>query len=98
MCIRDRDSPLRLVVELEMDPVDGEVPFVLLGCTDEDATQLGPRRLRRHCLGLEDLRVRADTGSVAMTLQEIEQATLPIDVVVGPVSYTHLTLPTKRIV
>src|SRR4051794_4732311 len=37
---------LRLVVELEVHPVDGEVPAALLGPLDELATQPRPSRLR----------------------------------------------------
>ena len=39
--------PLGLVVELQVDPVDGEVPAALLGPPDELAPQLGPGRLGR---------------------------------------------------
>src|SRR5690606_11049696 len=43
---------LRLVVELQVDPVDGEVPPLLLGAPDEVAAQPGPGGLRRHRLAL----------------------------------------------
>src|SRR5450759_6029006 len=68
-----------------MNPVDGEVPFVLLGGANEVTAQLGPRRLRGHVLGLDDLEVRTYADRVATTLQKIEQATLTVDVVVGEV-------------
>src|ERR1700750_2593178 len=51
-------GPLRLVVQLEVHPVDGEVAPLLLGPADELAAQLGPRRLRGNRLGLEDGDVR----------------------------------------
>src|SRR5215472_183844 len=43
---------LRLVVQLEVHPVDGEVPSPLLRPPDEIAAQPGPRRLRWDRLGL----------------------------------------------
>src|SRR5680860_1782147 len=56
-----------------------------LGGTDEVAAQLGSGRLRGLVLGLEDLDVRTDPSSVAATLQEIEEATFTVDVVVGKI-------------
>src|SRR6476469_2163731 len=50
-------GPLSLVVQLEVNPVDGEVAPLLLGPADELAAELGPRRLRRDRLGLEDVDV-----------------------------------------
>src|SRR6476661_10513216 len=50
-------GPLSLVVQLEVNPVDGEVAPLLLGPADELAAELGPRRLRRAPLGLEDVAV-----------------------------------------
>src|SRR4029077_489377 len=52
-------GPLRLVVELEVDPVDGEVAAVRLRRADEVAAQLGPGRLRWADLGVEGLDVGA---------------------------------------
>ena len=49
--------PLRLVVQLEVHPVDGEVAALFLGPADELAPQLGAGGLRRDGLGLEDLQV-----------------------------------------
>src|SRR5215470_8217714 len=48
---------LRLVVELEVHPVHGEVAAGRLGGRDEVAAQLGPGRLRRGVLGGLDLAV-----------------------------------------
>ena len=53
---------LRLVVELQVHPVDGEVAPLLLGVPDELAAQPGPGGLRRRLLGLEDLRGRWRPG------------------------------------
>src|SRR5260370_25566617 len=50
-------GPLGLVVQLQVNPVDGEITPLLLGPADELAAQLRPRRLRRHGLGLEDVDV-----------------------------------------
>src|ERR1700759_2288306 len=50
-------GPLGLVVQLEMHPVDREVTPLLLGPADELTAQLGPRRLRREPLWLEDVHV-----------------------------------------
>ena len=58
---------------------------MFLGCADEVATKLGSGGLRRHGLGLEDLRVSTDTSSIAVALQKIEQAALAVDVVVGQI-------------
>src|SRR5262249_12207423 len=46
---------LRLVVELQVHPVDGVVALALLGALDEGAAQAGPRRLRRGVHRLGDL-------------------------------------------
>src|SRR2546428_8809801 len=47
-----QDRSLRLVVQLEVDPVHRVVAPALLGVSDELTSQLGPRRLRGlpHCL------------------------------------------------
>src|ERR1700755_3379528 len=50
-------GPLSLVVQLEVDPVDGKVAPLLLRPADGLAAKLGPRRLRRDRLGLEDVDV-----------------------------------------
>src|SRR5665647_2310061 len=47
--------------------------------------QLGSGRLWGKVLGFEDLDVRTDAGSVSATLQQIEEATLAVDVVVGKI-------------
>jgi len=50
-----QDCALRLVVELEVDPVDGEVTTSLLRAFDELPAKARPRSLRRHTLALEYL-------------------------------------------
>ena len=52
-----QDRALRLVVQLEMDPVHREIAPALLRAPDELTAQPGPGRLRRHRLGLEDVHV-----------------------------------------
>src|SRR5215471_13405442 len=51
--------PLGLVIELEMDPVDGEVAAALLGPPDELPPEFGPGGLRRLIDGRLDLLVGA---------------------------------------
>src|SRR6201990_3782935 len=50
-------GPLSLVVQLEVDPVDGKVAPLLLGPADELAAELGPRCLRRERPGAADVEV-----------------------------------------
>src|SRR3990170_2712149 len=76
---------LRLVVELEVHPVDREVPAALLGPPDELAAEAGAGGLRRDGLRLEDLDVRGDPLGGAVALQEVEQAPVPRDVVIRQV-------------
>ena len=63
---------LRLVIQLQVYPVDGVVVAPLLRSTDEVAAELGPRRLRRHCLGTEDRRIGRDAGCQAALLEQGE--------------------------
>src|SRR4029077_15323897 len=67
-------GPLSLVVQLEVHPVDGEVAPLLLGPADELAAQLGPRRLRRDRLGLEDVDVAGRPLHRPGPLQQVVQA------------------------
>src|SRR5690242_6853377 len=55
--VRAEDGALRLVVELQVDPVDRVVALALLGPLDERAAQARPGRLRRHRHRLGDLLV-----------------------------------------
>src|SRR2546430_3324409 len=67
---------LRLVVELEVHPVDGEVAPLLLGVPDELAAQPGPRGQRGGLLGLEDLHVVAHPVDLAALLHQAVEATV----------------------
>src|ERR1700692_827216 len=49
-----QNRPLGLIVELEVDPVHGEVAAPLLRTADELAAQPGPRGLRRNGLRSEE--------------------------------------------
>src|SRR6478609_7009765 len=64
-----QDGALRLVVELEVHPVDGEVAPALLGLADELPAQPGPGGLRGHRLGLEDLEVAGHPRHQAALLE-----------------------------
>src|SRR6476620_6741851 len=77
--------PLSLVVQLEVDPVDGKVAPLLLGPADELAAELGPRRLRRDRLGLEDVDVAGRPLHRPGPLQQVVQAAAAVHVVVGQV-------------
>lgn len=65
---------LRLVIELEVYPVDREVAAGLLSGGDEVTTQLGASGLRRLVDGGLDLLVGGDAGGQAFALQQIEDA------------------------
>ncbi len=80
-----QDRALGLVVELEVDPVDGEVATALLRAPDEVAAQLGPGRLRRHGRRLEDLDVGGDPLDEPPPGEQVVQAAVAVDVVVGEV-------------
>ena len=79
------DGALRLVVQLQVDPVDGVVVASLLGGADEVAAQLGPRGLRGDRLGPEDRGIVGDPGRLAARLQDREDPPAPPDVVVGQI-------------
>src|SRR6185437_5023546 len=78
-------GPLRLVVELEVHPVDGEVAAGRLGGADELATQPRPGGLRRIVNRLRDVLVGGDAGRKSLALQQIKDAAPAFDVVVGQV-------------
>src|SRR3954464_6265061 len=80
-----QDGALRLVVELEMDPVDGEVASLLLSPFDEVASEPGARGLRGDGLGLEDAQVAGDPVDRALALEQVVEAAPAIDVVVSEV-------------
>src|SRR3954464_8709272 len=80
-----QDGALRLVVELEMDPVHGEVASLLLSPFDEVASQPGTSGLRGNGLGLEDARVAGDPVDGTLALEQVVEATSAVDGVVGEV-------------
>jgi len=81
-----QDGALGLVVQLEVDPVHGEVAATLLGMLDEVPPQPRARRLRRPGLGLEDLQVVGDPGDRPALLQQVVQPAATVDVVIGEIS------------
>src|ERR1700750_2860500 len=78
-------GPLSLVVQLEVDPVDGKVAPLLLGPADELAAKLGPRRLRPERLGLKDVDFAGRPLHRPGPLQQVVQAAAAVHVVVGQV-------------
>src|SRR3954469_4923074 len=82
-------SALGLIVELEVHPVDGEIPPLLLRLLDEVTAQLGTSRLRRHTFRLECREIRDDSIDRAAVLEEIEKPTGAGDVVVGEIKLSH---------
>ena len=68
-----------------MDPVDAEIAAFGLGGLDKLAPQPRPGGLRRHGLGAEDLEVAGLTRDQAATLEQVEQPTSTVDVVVSQV-------------
>src|ERR1700744_41202 len=71
---------LRLVVELQVHPVHGEITPPLLGPADELAPQPGPGGLRRHRLGLEDVQVAGGAVDRAVALEQVVQAAAAVHV------------------
>src|ERR1700761_4679746 len=69
-----QDGALGLVVQLQVDPVDGEVPALLLGAADELAAELGAGGLRGNRLGLEDVDVTGRAFHRPGLLQQVVQA------------------------
>src|SRR5690348_10127794 len=65
------NGPLRLVVELQVHPVDGVVALAFLGPLDERATQAGTRRLRRGVDRLVDLLVGDHAFHLIAPLEEV---------------------------
>src|SRR5262245_24633068 len=64
---------LRLVVQLEMHPIDGEVALALLGALDECAPQSRARRLRRCDHGVVDVFVARGPLDLTTPLQQVEE-------------------------
>jgi NADH-quinone oxidoreductase subunit B/C/D len=76
--------------ELEVHPIDGEVPAGFLRRADELAPQFGPGGLRRCVDRGLDLLVGGDPRREAFALQQIEHATTAFDVVIGQIELTDL--------
>src|SRR6516165_1592364 len=74
--------PLGLVVELEMDPVHGEVTAAFLGPPDELAPELGPGGLRRLIDGRLDLLVGARAFDEVAVLHFVKEPPVATDVVI----------------
>src|SRR3989304_3741989 len=81
---------LRLIVELEVNPVDCEVPACCLGCGDEVAPQFGARGLRRILDGVVDRFVLGDPLDQALALENVEDTPAAFDVVVRQVELRDL--------
>ena len=64
---------LRLVVELQVDPVDRVVALAFLGPLDERAAQPGPRALRRRGDRVFDLLVGDDALDLPAPLEQVVQ-------------------------
>src|SRR5215813_9958639 len=65
------NSALGLIVQLEVHPVDREVPAPFLRSPDEVTAQPSPGRLRRNRLGFEDRQVAAQPLHRAAPLQQV---------------------------
>src|ERR1700677_1015162 len=70
-----QDGPLRLIVQLQVHPADGERTALFLRPADELAAQLAPGGLRRDRLGLEDIDVTCGPLHRPGPLQQVVQAT-----------------------
>src|SRR5215210_4159730 len=71
-----QDGALGLVVQLQVDPVDGVVPLALLGLADELAPQPGPGGLGRGGDGPVDGVVVDDALDQPPVLEEVVEAAL----------------------
>eukprot|EP00658_Telonema_sp_P-2_P011373 TRINITY_DN14323_c0_g1_i1.p1 TRINITY_DN14323_c0_g1~~TRINITY_DN14323_c0_g1_i1.p1 ORF type:complete len:111 (-),score=19.57 TRINITY_DN14323_c0_g1_i1:169-501(-) len=101
MCIRDRYSSLLLVVKTKKellgvghditgcDLLENTILLVVFEIKTEDDSPRDGQLLLQHG---GDTLLKVQTVGVAMVGDE------KLDKTLGPVSYTHLTLPTKRIV
>src|SRR5680860_535924 len=78
-------GPLRLVVQLEMDPVHREVPATFLRALYELSPKSRPGALWWDGLGLEDPQIVADPRHGPAALEQVVQPPVPVNVVVGQV-------------
>src|SRR5438105_4563093 len=77
-----QNRALRLIVQLQVHPVDRVVALALLGAPDELAAQPSARRLRRLVDGSVDRLVGAHALDEAPRLHAVEEAAFAVDVVV----------------
>src|SRR6266540_6875970 len=73
-----QDRALCLVIQLQVNPVHGEVPALLLRPPDELTPQACPGRLRSHRLCFENVDIPRDALDRAAALQQVEQATAAV--------------------
>src|SRR5271166_5502632 len=89
---------LRLLIELEMYPVDSKVTPRRLGRADELTAQPGAGGLRRMVDRLRDVLVGGDTRRQALALQQIEDTAPPLDVVIGQIELGDLRVGQLHVV
>src|SRR5262249_17558080 len=83
---------LRLVVELEVDPVHGEISPSLLGPANELAPEFGPSGLGRLVHRNLDVLVPAGAFDQTSRLHLVEEAPFPADVVILQVDQGDLRM------
>src|SRR6266536_2052461 len=93
-----QDRALRLVVQLQVHPVDRVVAPPLLGLADELAPQPCPRGLGRLLGGAVDGAVVADPLHGAAALQRVVEPALAVHVVVGEVDQRDLGVRQRQAV
>src|SRR6266542_5021017 len=74
------DGPLRLVVELQVHPVDGVIALALLGSPHELTAQPRTRRLRRRDHRKIDVLVGDGTINEPVMLEPVVEPPLAVDV------------------
>src|SRR2546423_5216350 len=79
------NGALRLVVQLQVHPVDREVAPALLRPLDELAAQPSPGRLWWHGLRLEDGEIPGRALDRSPSLEQVVQPATSINIVVGEV-------------
>src|SRR4249920_3421846 len=90
--------PLRLVVQLEVDPVHRVVATLLLCVTDEVPPELGPRGLGGFTHGPLDLLLRDGAVHLPRALEHVVQTACPVDVVVREVQERHARVRERQLV
>ena len=89
---------LRLVVELQVHPVDGVVALAFLGPLDERAAQPGPRGLRRRVHRVVDVLVGGDALDLAAPLEQVVERPGAGDVVVREVEQRDARVREREVV